>query len=677
MKRTGKHSKLSDSMAVTTEAKVQSGGLIGMVSAGVIVLAILYGFSALFPTALNWGIHHFAFFPPPLDFLPGLLVIMILIPPLRSSLIDVVTRVIQFVNARSRIARFMLAAGGLTGVAMVFWQARERLFLLGDGALLVRSLPNVGATNEIPLSSSRNEPLALWVISSSRRLMSMLGISANNAEVYQYTSIACGIVWLVLLAMLVRRLDRDAINRVLVFTLIATSGFIQLFFGYAENYAPVMVGLLLFVLAAIGYLKGKVYLPVVGSAFGALLALHFAMIAMVPSMAFLLFLEIRRKKYLATVSAVVALIGTALGLLWLCGYTPQLLMDNVRSNGGHLVPLVAAGDVGSAYTLFSMYHLLDVVNFVFLAAPSFPLFLLILPVRIAKDRTPDPEWLFVLLLALCGLAFVVAFHSSIGMSRDWDLLGPFAVGAVIVGAYGCIRFIKEGDVRRSILAIAVVVSICHTLAWVMSNANSEVSLTRFELLPDNRLWGKQALMDGYDELGAHYRAQSEFSHAIEYYEKYLALDSTNGRIIGNVGHSYLGSGDSALAMTYFQRAAQHGSPDAEVYFRLATSFFKTDTAQAFKIMEHAILLDPNSPTILLNYGTMLVRIRNEYAEGLMYYQRAISVDPSYAVAYKNAGMCLLNLGRSAEARDYFTRFLELDPTDPDGPKIQHIIKQIK
>jgi len=650
-------------------------GIVWLASGWSVMLAALSAYSAISPTGLTWGMHHPGFLP--LSWRVALLVpvVLVLVPPIRSWLIEMISRVCSYVSTRPKIIQIVLAGIVLTGIALLFWQGRERYSLLGDGALLVRSITNIEAGESLPNSSSRNEPLSAWVIVSFHRLLSAGGISAASEEVFQYLSIACGLVWFVLLYLLVRLFVESPVDRMLVYVFIAVSGFIQMFIGYAENYAPVMVGLLLFVLASLAYLKGRVPVAIVGTACGVLVALHFAMIALLPGLGYLLLLEIRKKNYFAAGFAVAAFVVTAYCLLWTCGYTPGLLVEHFRSNDGHLLPLWTGADPQHAYTLTSMYHLLDVANLYLLVSPfALPLVILFM-IRSVPKGFPNTIWMYLRVLAFSGFAFTFIVHCALGMSRDWDLLAPFTIGLIIAAAFACHYFVEDQSVRRNLLLLMSIVTAMHTLAWVAVNASDEGSLARFRVLPDRRLWGKQAVLSSYDEIGAHYRQHSDFDQAIEYYRAYLAIDSMNGRILGNVGLSYMGKHDSALAVDYFKRGIQNGSNVAEVYYRLATVYMETDTGQAIALIERAFMLDPNSEDILLNYGTILIKARRAYAQALECFQRAIAINPSFAAAHRNAGFCLINLGELDEGKKYLSKFLELQPEDPDAPRIRRIIEQ--
>jgi type IV pilus assembly protein PilF len=92
-----------------------------------------------------------------------------------------------------------------------------------------------------------------------------------------------------------------------------------------------------------------------------------------------------------------------------------------------------------------------------------------------------------------------------------------------------------------------------------------------------------------------------------------------------------------------------------------------DDAQAERDFKQALKLDPSSSATMNNYGLFLCQ-RKRGNEGVRYLLDAIK-NPLYTtpdIAYKNAGLCALNMGDKQAAEEYFQRALKLNPKQPQA-----------
>ena len=59
------------------------------------------------------------------------------------------------------------------------------------------------------------------------------------------------------------------------------------------------------------------------------------------------------------------------------------------------------------------------------------------------------------------------------------------------------------------------------------------------------------------------------------------------------------------------------------------------------LMEQAIQLDPNNPTLFFNLG-VVNQNENKTAEAISYYKKAVELDPEYGDAYMNLAVSILS-----------------------------------
>ena len=91
------------------------------------------------------------------------------------------------------------------------------------------------------------------------------------------------------------------------------------------------------------------------------------------------------------------------------------------------------------------------------------------------------------------------------------------------------------------------------------------------------------------------------------------------------------------------------------------------TAEAEKVLQRAIRIDPDDPSVNNNYG-MLLCSQGDAAAAMRYFDKAIS-DPLYRTpefAYVNAGVCMKREGNVLQSEQFFRRALALSPDQPQA-----------
>ena len=155
----------------------------------------------------------------------------------------------------------------------MFIVLRSAIHLMGDGYLLIRELGM-----SLWQVSPRNDhaPCSFWAVSTLHELGKHLWDSAENT--YRVYSYASGFLYLALSFGFAGIVRRDHLHRAVTLSFLLTPGFIQLFFGYVENYSFIYPIFLLYLL--IGFLALRRALPVwvAAAVLGILIPLHFTLV---------------------------------------------------------------------------------------------------------------------------------------------------------------------------------------------------------------------------------------------------------------------------------------------------------------------------------------------------------------------------------------------------------------
>jgi tetratricopeptide (TPR) repeat protein len=103
-------------------------------------------------------------------------------------------------------------------------------------------------------------------------------------------------------------------------------------------------------------------------------------------------------------------------------------------------------------------------------------------------------------------------------------------------------------------------------------------------------------------------------------------------------------------------------------------FLKADYLKALLDFKQAFALDPGDARACNNIATAYDRL-GRYEEAESYYLRAIEIDETYDVPYRNLGILYADqLGRPRMARTYWMKFLDLSPLGPGSAAVRDALK---
>ncbi|MFI5253704.1 MAG: hypothetical protein ACHQQQ_14885 [Bacteroidota bacterium] len=627
-------------------------------------------YAALYPSGINWGINHLGYLHRGWSILIIGFMIALLFNPIQTSLLNLVSWGAAYFRAKNSISRIMFFITGIAICITVFWVGRERTLFLGDGALVSRSLPQMESITEIAESNFHNEPLSAMVLFYTRRILTKMDLSNDPLAAFRSVSIGFGLISICLCWLIAGVIHRNNIDRILICCFLLVGGASQFFFGYVEDYSLLYVILLLYMFVSLKYLEGKLSLTYAGVAFAFLFLAQFGTIILLPTILFLFYHSFHHKRiYQIVQSTFLMVVITGIGL-WMCGYTArgfaQYFIGAVRGSVYEQNSLVA----GLGLSIF--YHFLDVVNLLLLLSPFVCIVFITIPILyFDKHRLKQNEMLFLIIASLCCLGFIAGINSQLGMSRDWDLFASFGISLCVATVYLWYRLVDDQQTRRRLLMLVIGITFLHSIPWIVVNANVDSSLERFTALPDKRVWHKDALIHSYDEIGSWYHDKGEHKKAIENFNKFIALDSTNPRILVNIGTEYGNTGDTATMVSYLEKSVEHGSIDDRVYLDLDIYYQrKNNIVRAIQYLEKGVKEDSGSTLLQNKLGLAIIKKNRGFSEALAHFLIAIKNDSMYAEAYRNAALCYVGLNDSTNVVYYLDKYLQYNPSDQRMLKLQ-------
>ena len=491
-----------------------------------------------------------------------------------------------------------------------------RTHFLGDGYLLLSRLE----TDSVPI-----RPWNMGAYFLVETVYSLLGgVGEAQAELaFRIVSWLSGILFLVAAALTAARLYRSRRDRLLFFIGVASGGFSLLFFGYVENYPPLILFVAVVTFLGLLAIAGKlsewwILLP----AGGALLMHPFA-VALLPAVLFMILRETIVDRWYQSQNnvtrRVIWLVMAAVALtvfFWVYGSNLFLRFS--------MIALVANQFTVEGYTLFSLKHLLDFANLMFLLVPG--LLFLIWTIVALRKHSPfaAPEYRFLILLLVPSLLIAFVFDPKLGMPRDWDLFSFAGVPLVTLLYFTLL------DVRNKLRGYAVIAALSVALGLLVLTPR-----VLSQVMPETSI----AVFDSYSNLDVIRSGAGRFV-LLQYLEKNGRLDEITSRERENT------------------RVLIHQVWDLE-----GQALFRDGkVAQAEAKFRQAVAYAPNAAASWANIGTCFTR-REQWDSALMYFKIADGLNRFNSSTYNSLGYAYLNLGDFRKAEEYCVDAVRIQPTN--------------
>jgi Flp pilus assembly protein TadD len=563
------------------------------------------------------------------------------------------------------------------GLAVIFGglsvAAYSRIDLLGDGFLYIREIEQ--ATDIGDLARMDRAPLTFVLIRALATFLRPLGISA----LLLYKGISClsGISYVLLAVWFCRIVTNHVRKRAIVLVALLTVPSIQLFFGYAENYSLLHLGVMAYVLLAFRAMRGSVSPYAASLCLGVLIPIHLSAVLLVPSLILVISKTLRTRS-----TALLLMSAITVAILWLMDFDIAALIAHSGS-GANTLNLTGT-DAMRPYGLLSAAHILDWLNLYLLIAPAA---LLVLPV--CGCRLPNTDDLrFLLTLSVPAIAFTFVVNPEIGAFRDWDVLSLPAIPlAIWAGLAFANRHTDTPGFGRSAIFTWGTVAL-HTVAWITLNATPDAALHRYRDHLTNGTLATHARSYGWETLALHHRNRDEIDLSISAFDRGLQATPHKARLWNALGmmsvendrfdaarrallksaelEPYHGTwfniglictklGRTDETIHAYQNAIRLHPGHVKALNNLASAYGRIGQYEdAAVTYQTALQHVPTEPTILNNLGTVYVRLQ-DYAQAEQSYLAAIHHGPRVKAPYENLSILYASLGDKEKARSVQAR----------------------
>ena len=602
--------------------------------------------------AAGWGMHQLAFLPPWVQIGIPVLGLALILPPVAGALSRTVSD-LPLPNVRPAL-RYCLYGLAAIAALLPFYAFRVQTHLLGDGALWIREL--VG-----PLGRLADEPLTIALVRFLYGLAESGGEAPAEAA-YRALSWGCGVLFVFLALLTAEALGRNRRERTIAAAFLLSLGTMQIFFGYAEHYGPVTVGVLLYLCMGLRFLEGRVPLAAPAGVLGLACAFHYLAFALVPSFVFLALRAWTGTRHRPGILLQAALFPLVfVGALAAIGFDFASELSRVGAER-HLVPLWGGEPFMRPHALFSAVHIADVINALLLTAPmALPLCLCVVLMLRRRIDWRDAPLAFIGWAAISYLAFDALFNPEIGAFRDWDLSGVAGIPVALLGAYLLTRSVGPETQRRAAWTVAAV-SLLVLIPWIWVNADSDRALQRFEtILRGGDRLSVHALGSSYDELRGHYERRGDPLRALGAAEGAFEAHPRHPRYLSNVVRLLRRTGRADLIESIL-RGAVGATPDFVDAYRFLAQFYRETGRlhEAVYACGKALELKPDSGEMHAEMGGMLLS-SGRRPEALKALERAVSLGWEDAWTYHTLGIAYGKAGRAEEGLAALRKAVSLNP----------------
>lgn len=521
-------------------------------------------------------------------------------------------------------AYWTIAAGVTVLLTALFWLLRARTHFLGDGYQLLDRL-------------AKGESLTKgWDIGAAwlhRLLFDILsGTPAERAlQAHQLVAIVTGLMFCAAIFVLARRLYESANRALLLALLLLSGGYLLQYFGYVENYAVLLLALMVYGLTGLLVIRGRApiwwAIPPLVVAGG----MHVFGLYVLPSVVYLFMRDSSSERSWDRMPA---------GKKWLIGAGIVVLglvaMAALRASSYFFtfafLPLLPDRFTVDSDYLLSFKHWIDTGNLLLMLVPGL---LVLVAASLARTRREDGERQaarFLVCMFLPALVTVFAFNPGIGMPRNWDL---FAIAGIPLALWAAYRVLATDMPWRRLAAVSVLAVLLGAgllAGRVASQVAPVIAIRHFETyLQLDKVRSRNAgilLVNYYESVGDTASAREAQARNDAAYPE-VALN--------NLGRRQVAGNQYPQAMQTFRQAIRLNPLYYDSYSNLGVCFVdnnQPDSALAY--LEIADGLNPNSPMILSNMGTSYQK-KGDAARAEQLFQRALAVEPGHGARVGESG----------------------------------------
>lgn len=440
---------------------------LGLIKPLGIVFILFLNIAPFLPNDFFWGLQQMKSFPVYINMLTSAIILVLSFELIAYRLISLLEILIANL---SKLASFFVPTIFATFMTIISWLLRTNK-IYGDG----------GATINIMESGKQiingKEPLDRLITTLTYQFLNgHFDISAKDT--IAIISCSAGFIYWLTCFYIAKTLTGNQKYRIVTLLLLISPGVTQVFYGNIENYSLLGAGIMLYLYLALKSIaeKKRPYYPAL--VLGTTIGIHMSAVCLLPSLMALCLLITANDKLRSIIISFLIILGCLLitfSLVWLLsGDLNEFSLENFGGGDRSLtVPLFEVTSMYHKYTLFSINHIVDIINEILLIAPIAFLMSIILSYKfIQQGNFFSIESSFLLICFICCFLYLFLFNPDmaifdVGILNEWDLLSPIAYPIMLLSVYLLNK--ETNDQYIGSFFFIAVCSLFSTAYWILSN----------------------------------------------------------------------------------------------------------------------------------------------------------------------------------------------------------------
>lgn len=504
----------------------------------------------------------------------------------------------------------VLGVASIAGV--VFYIFHTQIHLLGDGYLLLKSL-----ASETPLLRSRSYG-EMFVHRWIKDALPFDGESAALAS-FRIVSIGAGILHTAIVGLLAPIIVGNRKQGWLFAVGMMTGGYALLHFGYVENYS--LFGLAVAVYVYLGILISMRRISVwwIVPAFAATLFFHALGITLVLATFYMLMVHTIAMSRLNRMGRVWKVATILLVTLAWVGVAYSLLNRHMFLRIA-FVPFSNDWWLLEGYSMFSLSHIADFANLLFLLAPS----VLVLAAALVPGglrRAPgDPRIRFLGVTTASVFAAAFALEAKIGMPRDWDLFSFIGYPLMALSLIMVLTSANRQHANRVTLIAVIIAVLC---------------------------------------LGPRVITASTPAQGIQQFRDYADIDLRKNRTGWYALNKYYGEHSDQVAFESVFDLRRLRFPEEEITQLGNGAFARQQVDSAIHLVRTVIDLNPTYSAAWANLG-YFYNFQGRYDSAASALETGNALNPDNPTVLAHLGLVYINLERDDDAKHAFLKAIGHD-----------------
>ncbi|HXC03645.1 MAG TPA: tetratricopeptide repeat protein [Bacteroidia bacterium] len=155
----------------------------------------------------------------------------------------------------------------------------------------------------------------------------------------------------------------------------------------------------------------------------------------------------------------------------------------------------------------------------------------------------------------------------------------------------------------------------------------------------------------------------KYQESLNFLDEALLLDKFNAKAYFMKGMNFKETGDTTKAISSMQTAVEQDNTYYNAYIQLGLLFAAKHDKLGEDYFNNALKLQPENPEVLYDLARMY-QDEQKYKEAASLYQRMLAINKNFFDAQYNLGVVMVDLKSYAEALNFFSNAIGIQPKNP-------------